>query len=76
MQSSSFAVNDVPFCLWEIDPVARTRAFLDGTDPDYFDYILQAHLNTEDEKRASVAIRLWTWPEENAASAFINASIM
>ncbi len=58
MQSSSFAVNDVPFCLWEIDLVGRTRAFLDGTDPDYFDYILQTHLNTEDEKRASVAIRL------------------
>lgn len=58
MQSSAFAVNDVPYCLWEIDLAARTRSFLDGVDPDYFDYVLQAHTNTEDEKRALVAIRL------------------
>lgn len=58
MQSSAFAVNDVPYCLWEIDLAARTRSFLDGIDPDYFDYVLQAHTNTEDEKRALVAIRL------------------
>jgi len=58
MQSSVFAVNDEPFCLWEVDLAARNRAFLDGIDPDYFDYVLQAHINTEDEKRALVAIRL------------------
>ena len=58
MQSSVFAVNDEPYCLWEVDLAARTRAFLDGIDPDYFDYVLQAHTNTEDEKRALVAIRL------------------
>ncbi len=58
MQSSAFAVNDEPYCLWEVDLAARTRAFLDGIDPDYFDYVLQAHTNTEDEKRALVAIRL------------------
>ena len=58
MQSSAFAVNDVPYCLWEIDLTARTRSFLDGIDPDYFHYVLQAHNSTEDEKRALVAIRL------------------
>lgn len=58
MQSTIFAVNDEPFCLWEIDLAARNRAFLDGIDPDYFDYVLQAYANTEDEKRALVAIRL------------------
>lgn len=58
MQSSIFAVNDEPYCLWEIDLTARTRAFLDGIDLDYFDYVLQTHINTEDEKRALVAIRL------------------
>lgn len=58
MQSSVFAVNDEPYCLWEVDLEARTRTFLEGIDPDYFDYVLQAHTETEDEKRAMVAIRL------------------
>lgn len=58
MQSSIFAVNDEPFCLWEVNLPARTRAFLEGIDPEYFDYVLQAHTSTEDEKRALVAIRL------------------
>lgn len=58
MQSSVFAVNDEPFCLWELDPERRVRSFLDGIDVDFFEYSLQTHLQTEDEKRALVAIRL------------------
>lgn len=58
MQSSIFAVNDEPYCLWEFDLMARTRAFLDGIDPDYFEYVLQTHTNTADEKRSVVALRL------------------
>lgn len=58
MQSSIFAVNDKPYCLWEADLAARTRFFLDGIDPDYFDYVLQTHMNADDDKRALVAIRL------------------
>lgn len=58
MQSSAFAVVDEPFCLWEVDLSARTRAFLDGIDMDYFDYVLQTHMAAEDERRALLAIRL------------------
>lgn len=58
MQSSIFAVNDTPFCLWEVEPELRVRKFLDGIDVEFFDYSLQTHLRTEDEKRALVAIRL------------------
>ena len=58
MQSSLFAVNDEPFCLWEVDLAARNREFLDGMDADYFDYVLQTHIATEDENRGLVAIRL------------------
>lgn len=58
MQSSIFAVNDEPYCLWEVDIASRTRTFLDGIDTDYFDYVLKAHTNTEDEKRGLLAIRL------------------
>lgn len=58
MQSSVFAVNDEPYCLWEVEPERRVRSFLDGIDVDFFEYTLQTHLQTEDEKRALVAIRL------------------
>ena len=58
LQSIIFSVNDEPYCLWEIDPLVRTKKFLDGIDSDFFDYILQTHANTEDEKRALVAIKL------------------
>lgn len=58
MQSSVFAVNDEPYCLWEFDIRARNREFLNGLDPDYFSYVLETHTETEDEKRALVALRL------------------
>jgi hypothetical protein len=57
MQSFPFAVNDEPFCLWEVEPERRVRSFLDGIDVDFFEYRLQTHLETEDEQRALVAIR-------------------
>lgn len=58
MQSSVFAVNDEPYCLWEVDLERRVRSFLDGIDVDFFKYTLQTHLENEDEKRALIAIRL------------------
>lgn len=58
MKSAIFAVGDEPYCLWESDVDERTRDFLAGLDPEFFSYVLNAHMETEDEKRASVAIRL------------------
>lgn len=58
MKSSIFAVNDEPYCLWEANIQERNRAFLNGIDSEYFTYVLDTHLETEDEKRALVAIRL------------------
>jgi hypothetical protein len=58
MKQTIFAVGDEPYCLWENDVGERTREFLAGLDADFFSYVLQAHMETEDEKRASVAIRL------------------
>lgn len=58
MESSIFSVNDEPYCLWEVSIQQRNRAFLDGIDPEYFTYVLDTHMETEDEKRALVAIRL------------------
>jgi len=58
MQNSIFLVNDEPYCLWEFDLAARTREFLKGLDPDYFEYCLNVHIAAENEQRASVAIRI------------------
>lgn len=58
MKPTIFAVGDEPYCLWEIDVSERTRDFLAGLDSEFFSYVLQAHMETEDEKRASVAIRV------------------
>jgi hypothetical protein len=58
MKSTIFAAGDEPYCLWEIDVTERTREFLTGLDPEFFSYVLQTHMGAEDEKRASVSIRL------------------
>lgn len=58
MQSSVFMVNDEPYCLWGGDLHKRNSDFLLGLDPDYFEYSLSAHTSTEDEQRASVALRI------------------
>lgn len=54
----TFAVNDEPYCLWDADIKSKVESFLNGIDVDYFDYTLQTNLNTDDENRAIVAIRL------------------
>lgn len=58
MQSFPFAVNDEAFCLWEVEPEKRVCRFLDGLDVEFFAYTLQTYLDTEDDNRALVAIRL------------------
>lgn len=58
MEQTIFAVGDEPYVLWELNTKQRTREFLNGLDPDFFSYLLQTHMATEDEKRASVALRL------------------
>lgn len=58
MDSSIFAVNDSPYCLWEADVADRNRAFLDGLDREYFLYLLDAYIETEDEKRSVVALKI------------------
>jgi hypothetical protein len=57
MQSTIFAVNEEPYCLWEVDVKKRNLEFLNGLDPEYFSYILEIHLNAEDEKRAIISLR-------------------
>jgi hypothetical protein len=53
-----FVVNDAPYCVWDEDILERSRAFLRSLDPDYFAYATETHGQTDDDKRASVALRL------------------
>lgn len=57
MQNSIFVVNEEPYCIWEIDMAERNGEFLDGIDAKYFDYLLDVHLESKDEKRAAIALR-------------------
>lgn len=58
MQSSIFLVDNEPYCIWDPELKESCKRFLKGLDPEYFQYAFNAHLETEDEKRASVALRL------------------
>ena len=58
MQSSIFAVNDEPYCLWEVDLLERTREYLEGLDPEHFDHVLQTNLESDDEGRLLVVVRM------------------
>lgn len=57
MQNLIFTVNDEPYCIWEVSFSERNKEFLDGIDTQYFDYILNLHLGSEDKKRASIGLR-------------------
>lgn len=58
MQSTIFFVGDDPYCIFDPDIRLLNQEFLEGLDPGFFDYAADAHLLTDDEKRASVALKL------------------
>lgn len=60
MQSSSFATDKKPWCLWDWDIKEQTATFLKTFDATYFDYLAklhEAHLEGEDSRHAATAIR-------------------
>lgn len=57
MQNSIFVVNEEPYCLWEVNILAKNKEFLEGIDTEYFDYLIKVHSEADDEKRASVALQ-------------------
>jgi hypothetical protein len=58
MKNVLFQVVDEPYCLWEEDLKAHTLTFLNGFDTGYFDHLLEIHLNTDDEARSAMALRV------------------
>jgi hypothetical protein len=53
-----FQVNDEPYCLWEVDLKGEVGRFLSGFDTGYFDHLLEVHLESNDEKRGAMALRV------------------
>ncbi|HXF90342.1 MAG TPA: hypothetical protein VNJ29_00265, partial [Candidatus Nitrosotenuis sp.] len=57
LQNTIFVVNEEPYCIWEVDLPGRNKEFLNGIDTDYFDYLVKVHVESNDEKRAGIALR-------------------
>jgi hypothetical protein len=57
MQNRILIVNREPYLLWGYDLDQTNLRFLEQFDVDYFDYCMMAHLESEDDARASVALR-------------------
>ncbi len=58
MDNLIFFVGDEPYCLWEVDLQQETLRFLKSIDTEYIDYLLEVHLEAEDEARAASSIRI------------------
>lgn len=58
MSNVIFRVNEEPYCLWEVDLKGEVTRFLSGFDTEYFDHLLKVHLESEDEQRAAMALRI------------------
>lgn len=62
MDHFTFVVNDDPYCLWDQDPVRRTKEFLDSIDPGFFSYLAEAHAenldSAEHKRRVATASRM------------------
>jgi hypothetical protein len=57
LQNTIIVVNEEPYCIWEVDLAKRNTEFIEGIDVDYFEYLLNLHLDSEDKKRASIALK-------------------
>lgn len=58
MENAVFVVNNEPYCIWEANIRHRNLEFIDGIDDEYFDYVLDTNIKADDEKRASISLRM------------------
>lgn len=61
IQYARFAVNETPYCLWDLDIYARNLDFINSIDPHYFEHIANLHgqsLEGEENQYAAVALRI------------------
>ncbi|MDH4161496.1 MAG: hypothetical protein OEW15_02240 [Nitrospirota bacterium] len=61
MEVIRFVVNETPFAFWDMELVKKNLEFLEGFEPDYFDYIVRTqsdHLEGADKQKAALSLRL------------------
>ena len=57
VDNTIIVVNNEPYCIWDVDISSRNKDFIQGIDVDYFQYLNETYQKSEDDKRASVALR-------------------
>jgi hypothetical protein len=61
IQYARFAVNEKPYCLWDLDIHASNLDFINSIDPRYFEHIANLHgqfLEGEEKQYAAIALRI------------------
>lgn len=57
MDNVIIVVNDEPYTIWDVDIAERNQEYLEAIDVDYFQYLNETYQKSDDEKRASIALR-------------------
>lgn len=57
MDNVIIVVNDEPYTIWDVDITERNKEYLQAIDVDYFQYLNETYQKSDDEKRASIALR-------------------
>ena len=61
IQYARFAVNETPYCLWDLDIQKSNLDFINNIDPRYFEHMANLHgefLEGEESQYAAVALRI------------------
>jgi len=58
MENAIFFIGDDPYILWDVDIKKCNLDFLKNFDTRYYDYLLELHLTSNDERRAAMSLRL------------------
>ena len=60
MQFSKFAIDENPWCLWDVDLKQNNLHFLNSIDPEFFEYLSKAYVksNTSDDENNKIALAL------------------
>jgi hypothetical protein len=58
IEYSEFVTDQTPHCFWDFDVREKNREFLEGIDPEYYQYISNTDLDVLDSKEKHWAAML------------------
>jgi len=56
-----FAINETPYCFWDLDPYRQSLDFINRIDPRYFEHVADLHgqfLDGDEKQYAAAALRI------------------